>query len=165
MTATHDADYAARDALIQASYIRPNRENAEELGEDALRAYGERVFAAWFDAEIQNKMTKKVYKTATHTPTPIRISDVSAEIAAMGNPSADLMGGGGSVLHNRVWTIAESAAVFFECIRQSYTTADYRNNIGTIPFDKDDKLALDFVTAASNLRSHVFASRCSHLSV
>ena len=89
-----DADYAARDALIQASYIRPNRENAEELGEDALRAYGERVFAAWFDAEIQNKMTKKVYKTATHTPTPIRISDVSAEIAAMGNPSADLMGGG-----------------------------------------------------------------------
>jgi ubiquitin-like 1-activating enzyme E1 B len=149
-------DYLARDARIQASYARPDCTDPAALDGAALRAYGERVFGAWFDAEIQNKMTKKVYKTATHTPTPVRLSAIGGDIAAVGNPTAELMGGGGSVLHSRVWTVAESAAVFFECVRQAYATEDYRNNIGTIPFDKDDKLALDFVTAASNLRSHVF---------
>ena len=58
-------------------------------------------------------------------------------------------------IHNRVWTVAECAAVFFECIRQGYADEDYRNNIGTIPFDKDDKLALDFVTAAMPIKKEI----------
>ena len=37
---------------------------------------------------------------------------------------------------------------------------EYRNNIGLLAFDKDDKLALDFV-AASNLRSTSLAYRCN----
>ena len=150
-----DSGYAARDSLIKLSYVRPDCGDAAAMDDASIRSYAERIFVAWFEAEIQNKMTKNVYKTATHTPTPISLSDIREDVASLG-AAEKLMGGGGSALHNTVWTVAESTAVFFECIVQTYANQDYRSNIGLLSFDKDDRLALDFVTAASNLRSHVF---------
>jgi ubiquitin-like 1-activating enzyme E1 B len=54
----------------------------------------------------------------------------------------------------RTWTLEENLAVF----AYSLDTLAKRSQSGepVIEFDKDDKDTLDFVTAAANLRSHIF---------
>ena len=48
------------------------------------------------------------------------------------------------------WSVEESAAVFIHLIERTYLNPSERSRIGFMEFDKDDALALDFVTAASN---------------
>lgn len=71
-------------------------------------------------------------------------------------PDADLvkLGQSLSVQDQRVWSVEENLAIF--CY--SLDTLSNRAQAGeqTIDFDKDDKDTLDFVSAAANLRSHVF---------
>lgn len=51
---------------------------------------------------------------------------------------------------HQVWSLEENARVFVESIR---LYLDARGDeVGSLPFDKDDELAVDFVTAAANLR-------------
>ncbi|KAK6426906.1 E1 ubiquitin-activating protein uba2 [Oleoguttula sp. CCFEE 5521] len=54
----------------------------------------------------------------------------------------------------RSWTLAENLAVF--CHSLATLTGRVQAGESSIDFDKDDKDTLDFVTSASNLRSHVF---------
>lgn len=63
-----------------------------------------------------------------------------------------------------VWTIAENFAVFASSLKRlsdrleelRATAAASDNAPPVLSFDKDDKDTLDFVAAASNLRSHIF---------
>ncbi|OQO05710.1 hypothetical protein B0A48_09803 [Cryoendolithus antarcticus] len=52
------------------------------------------------------------------------------------------------------WTLVENLAVF--CHSLATLTGRAQAGESSIDFDKDDKDTLDFVTSASNLRSHVF---------
>jgi hypothetical protein len=54
-----------------------------------------------------------------------------------------------------MWSVADNARVFLYSI---YLYHEARaTDVGTAVFDKDDALAVDFVTSASNLRSHCYA--------
>ncbi|KAL5114703.1 E1 ubiquitin-activating protein uba2 [Pleosporales sp. CAS-2024a] len=62
-----------------------------------------------------------------------------------------------------VWNIAENFAVFTDSLRrlstrleESRANTDVGNAAPVLTFDKDDTDTLDFVTAAANLRSHIF---------
>ena len=52
------------------------------------------------------------------------------------------------------WTAQQSAAVFVESVRRTLDTRV--SEIGNMEFDKDDALMMQFVTAASNLRSYCY---------
>jgi len=52
---------------------------------------------------------------------------------------------------HKVWSVEENARVFLEAVRLYHDTRP--DELGASEFDKDDPLAVDFVTAASNLRS------------
>jgi ubiquitin-like 1-activating enzyme E1 B len=52
------------------------------------------------------------------------------------------------------WSVAESAAAFVGAVVRAFETRGLR--AGQLAFDKDDAECIDFVTAASNLRSAVF---------
>jgi ubiquitin-like 1-activating enzyme E1 B len=61
------------------------------------------------------------------------------------------------------WNTAENFAVFVDGLQrlstrleESRASADVGNSAPILTFDKDDVDTLDFVTAAANLRSHVF---------
>ncbi|QIW98853.1 hypothetical protein AMS68_004371 [Peltaster fructicola] len=53
-----------------------------------------------------------------------------------------------------IWTMEENAAVF--CSSLDALKKRVQEGETTIEFDKDDKDTLDFVTAAANLRAHIF---------
>ena len=54
----------------------------------------------------------------------------------------------------RAWSVAENAAAFVGSIERFY--AERGDDVGAATFDKDDPIALDFVTSASNLRGEIF---------
>jgi hypothetical protein len=54
----------------------------------------------------------------------------------------------------QVWSVEESARVFLTAVQRFLDTR--ADEMGSATFDKDDDLAVDFVTAASNLRAGNF---------
>ncbi|KAJ9508023.1 hypothetical protein QJQ45_021359 [Haematococcus lacustris] len=54
-----------------------------------------------------------------------------------------------------VWSVLDAAAVFVRCIELFLTHR--QDQLGSAVFDKDDDLAVEFVTAASNLRAMCYA--------
>lgn len=53
-----------------------------------------------------------------------------------------------------VWTLRENVSVFLQALELFLQTR--QKGIGSLVFDKDDQLAVEFVTAAANLRSFCF---------
>jgi ubiquitin-like 1-activating enzyme E1 B len=58
----------------------------------------------------------------------------------------------GLLKDQRVWSIQESGGVFMMCV----DTLRAQKSSGDLVWDKDDDICLDFVTAAANLRAHIF---------
>jgi ubiquitin-like 1-activating enzyme E1 B len=52
-----------------------------------------------------------------------------------------------------VWSVSENVRVFLRSVESLHKRMKEK---GPIEFDKDDDDALDFVTSASNIRSHIF---------
>ncbi|EER03893.1 ubiquitin-activating enzyme e1b, putative [Perkinsus marinus ATCC 50983] len=51
-----------------------------------------------------------------------------------------------------VWSVAKQARLFVDTVSRIFSSR--RDEIGTMAFSKDDKMAVDFVCAASNMRMH-----------
>ncbi|RLN98749.1 hypothetical protein BBJ28_00017419 [Nothophytophthora sp. Chile5] len=129
---------------------------------EKLRAYGCNVFRGLFDLEIKKKLEMKVYKTATKRPHPLVLEDIvgsdivqaiSLNSAAVKKQKED-----GKVWSDRdVWSVAECVTRFVSCIARVLASEQTRAHLGSYEFDKDDATAMEFVTAAANLRASVFS--------
>ncbi|GAQ81904.1 SMT3/SUMO-activating complex catalytic component UBA2 [Klebsormidium nitens] len=62
---------------------------------------------------------------------------------------------------NQVWSLQENARVFLESVR--LFLEERASEIGSLRFDKDDTLAVEFVTSASNLRDISFGIQTQSL--
>ena len=91
----------------------------------------------------------------SHKPTPLDLNTIDYQ-TNFESTVKKLCNGGGTVNQQVPWSVEESAAVFIHLIEKTYLNQSERSRIGFMEFDKDDALALDFVTAASNLRAHIF---------
>jgi len=115
--------------------------------ENKLSEYGVRVFEAVFNNEIKLKLAMRDgYKGAKKKPTPLSYAEALLQTEG---------GSHGAMADQRVWSLKECVDVFLLSIVKMYAV-DRRGSIGDAAFDKDDALALDFVTASSNLRSFIF---------
>lgn len=56
----------------------------------------------------------------------------------------------------QVWNLKKCAAVFAESISTLKSELSKKEQGDYLVWDKDDKAAMDFVTACSNIRSHIF---------
>lgn len=114
-------------------------------GEDA-RAFAARVFAAVFEADVARLLSMSTLWKERAPPTPLDLRALVPDLAAVDirSPEAD----------QAVWSTAESARAFVGAIVRAFESRRVR--VGELAFDKDDVECLDFVTAASNLRSAVF---------
>lgn len=118
-----------------------------ESSED-LTTYGRNVFRGLFELEIQKKLSMDLYKGAEKVPIAIQYELLDHSIQTEIPPST---------LPDRVvWKVEECAERFIQCIVNMYASPETKDLIGDCVFDKDDVLAMEFVTVASNLRSHVF---------
>jgi ubiquitin-like 1-activating enzyme E1 B len=139
------------ESVTEEAIIYPTSFDSE-----TLRNYALGILRAFYDAEIKKKIAIRNYDDSEHAPTPINIdehlvSDVS------NNEIEKLMGSGGNVLSKDVvWSIEQNINIFVKCVESFWNTSESRENIGSYEFDKDNRNALDFVTASSNLRAHVF---------
>lgn len=97
-----------------------------------------------YSTEIQKQLDMGRYKAAKKTPTCLEASILNAGMASSKTPPSST---------TEIWSPQESVAALAACLRQAEGTA---NEELLEEFDKDDDLAMRFVTAASNLRSSVF---------
>lgn len=111
----------------------------------ALHGAAHQILVKLYADEIEKQLGMGRYKTAKKTPTALEDKTLAAAKATKGAiPSQE---------HKTTdtWSCQECVTEFAACLAE----APYQDQI--LPsFDKDDDLAMRLVTAASNLRSHVF---------
>lgn len=125
----------------------------------ALLEYAQGIFRGLFELEIKKKLEMKVYKTASKSPEPLVLEDILGAKLLQ-----DLTLGDVSTPKEKtktwndrdVWSVAECTKRFFSCIVKMLQSDQARAHLGNYEFDKDDAVAMEFVTAAANLRAAVF---------
>ncbi|KAG5191182.1 putative ubiquitin-activating enzyme [Tribonema minus] len=125
-----------------------------EASADAITAYAAAVLVAQFETEVAKRIGMDVYKGAKRLPEAVAggaLRALAAEYAQAPSRVARKAG-----WDRDVWGVEESAREFSACLHDVYSSAALREHVGSMEFDKDDKIAMRFVTAACNLRSVVF---------
>ncbi|CAN6199621.1 unnamed protein product [Urochloa humidicola] len=131
----------------------------EDLAQYAQRIY-DHVFGYNIETALANEETWKNRKK----PYPIYVRDALPEDAVQQNgssrdhkneeqePSAMVSLG----LRNpqEIWSLADNSRVFLEALKLFFDKRE--KEIGNLVFDKDDQLAVEFVTAAANIRASSF---------
>ena len=132
---------------IDAGESKPS--NNDKVG---LRTTAQEALTALFVTEIEKQIGMDRYKTAEKVPVSISAEDIAKCTASdsddANKPPTEREGYATTDIWNASDCIAEIAACFVEVA--SSTTQPLSE------FDKDDEMAMRFVTAASNLRSYVF---------
>lgn len=114
-------------------------------GDDAVLTNAIRdVLKDLYSTEIQKQLDMGRYKAAKKTPTCLDTSVLDSGITSSQTPPAST---------TEIWSTEESVSALVACLREATGTP---NEELLEEFDKDDDLAMRFVTAASNLRSSVF---------
>ncbi|KAJ1691587.1 hypothetical protein LUZ63_015742 [Rhynchospora breviuscula] len=129
-----------------------------ESPDQYARKIYDHVFGSNIKAALSNEETWKNRKR----PRPIYVSDVLPEEERNGGvhsedgmgliPSA--MGSLGLKNPQDIWNLSENTRVFLEAVKLFFEKRE--KEIGNLTFDKDDQLAVEFVTAAANIRASSF---------
>ncbi|GLI62191.1 hypothetical protein VaNZ11_004782 [Volvox africanus] len=132
-------------------------------GESSLE-YAARVFERVYTWDIEQLCGVKELWEKRPPPKPMRIGELlpdTERAAVQAVLAAAIAKGQGSAsralgLNNasQKWTPSQNAAVLLLAIAMYHDMR--KEEVGSASFDKDDDLALDFVTAASNLRSSCY---------
>jgi ubiquitin-like 1-activating enzyme E1 B len=109
----------------------------------------QKVLETLYHVEIQKQLDMGRYKTSQTTPMPLPLDIIQQACCSNGNKK-NTSSSSSSSSTTAIWTLAECLTVLVEGIVQTTATKPLQT------FDKDDDFAMKFVTAASNLRSHVF---------
>mmetsp|Transcript_95713 Transcript_95713/g.143373 ORF Transcript_95713/g.143373 Transcript_95713/m.143373 type:complete len:637 (-) Transcript_95713:292-2202(-) len=118
--------------------------NSRSDHDQELATAGAALLEALYHTEIQKQLDMGRYKAAKKTPTPLQYSLIEAS-SAEDNPNRNNT--------NAIWSIQNCLSEFQHLLQRATAAASTEL---LEAFDKDDDLAMRFVAAASNLRSHVF---------
>lgn len=116
--------------------------------EATVRNAARDLVSALYIEEIEKQSSTGRYKTAKKAPKALDRVSVESGTAPAAVPPFMMTG----YKHTHVWSCAECVTVFVSCL----IDASSGNSPILAEFDKDDDLAMRFITAASNLRSFVF---------
>ncbi|KAH8556244.1 hypothetical protein BGW37DRAFT_5317 [Umbelopsis sp. PMI_123] len=145
---TSDENAQEIEALARES--EELRNIKEAMGSDV---YGKSVFDKIFTRDIQRLLSMEdMWKNRT-APTPLAYSELTATTTT---DSSSVVNG---LKDQHIWSVRECFDMFMDSLTRLSTRLldakkDNPNNV--LIFDKDDDDAMDFVTAASNLRSTIF---------
>ncbi|CAL8466635.1 g6171 [Coccomyxa elongata] len=163
-----------------------NKEEGEEAREEgpsaflrqdgeSVEAYAARIFKRVFTDDIENVLTMEDLWENRDPPSPLKLDEILAPSATGVGDSAASNGNAATIARSngsahaagdsackalgltdahRVWNLRENAQVFLESIRQFLEGRP--GEVGEAVFDKEDDLAVEFVTAASNLRAAAY---------
>lgn len=136
----------------------------ERRNDEDVQSYGRRIYDHVFGYNIEMALSnEETWKNRTR-PKPIYCRDVLSDNQQNGNldkcgscsdlASVSAMASLGLKNPQDVWSLAENSKVFLEALKSFFLKRD--KEIGSLTFDKDDQLAVEFVTAAANVRAASF---------
>jgi ubiquitin-like 1-activating enzyme E1 B len=150
-TSEGDSDVAVTDA-DNAEEVVKLREEAQALKK--IRSligtsdFAQAVFDKVFYEDIERLRSMSEMWQSRTPPTSLKFDSLKAETDLFKQGQAL------SLQDQRAWSVEENLAVF--CYSLDILSNRAQSGEQDMSFDKDDKDTLDFVSAAANLRSHVF---------
>ncbi|XP_062188775.1 SUMO-activating enzyme subunit 2-like isoform X2 [Phragmites australis] len=132
--------------------------------DENLEQYAQRIYDHVFGYNIEVALANEETWKNRKRPYPIYVRDALPEEAVQQNggsrdckneeqePSA--MGSLGLRNPQEIWSLADNSRVFLEALKLFFEKRE--KEIGNLIFDKDDQLAVEFVTAAANIRASSF---------
>lgn len=158
------------DLNIRSSDGASSSENPDDAFEhrtdEDVEQYGRRIYDHVFGYNIETALGNEETWKNRNKPKPIYSSDVLPEklTSQNGNFEKDCPNGDPSLasampslgLKNPqdIWSLLENTRVFLEALKLFFRKRE--KDIGSLIFDKDDQLAVEFVTAAANIRAASF---------
>ncbi|XP_032781297.2 SUMO-activating enzyme subunit 2 isoform X2 [Daphnia magna] len=108
-----------------------------------------KLFGKFFCDDIKYLLSMDKLWTKRTPPTPLSWDNIPEEISDQQ---------GGLIKDQKVWSPAECVQAMVSSIKILYQRSKELNGEESfLVWDKDDEASMDFVTACSNLRSHVFS--------
>ncbi|XP_073270849.1 SUMO-activating enzyme subunit 2-like isoform X2 [Primulina huaijiensis] len=159
----NDLNVRSSDASVSSE---PTEDVFERKIDENIEKYARRIYDHVFGYNIEVALSNEETWKNRKRPRPIYIKDVLP---------AELIGQNGNLEKNSVpgdtssvsamaslnlknpqglWSLKENSKVFLEAVRLFF--AKREKEIGNMIFDKDDQLAVEFVTAAANIRASSF---------
>ena len=152
--ATKSSSSSSTETEAEQSVTEIAAQRPTVFDQQTLRDYAKGVLRAFFTTKMHQELEAREFKI--RDPIPF---DFNGSVDTLYTTDvSDLMHTGGSALQQTVWTVSENASVFVRCIEEMWNEEN-RISIGSYEFDKDNRTALDFVIAASNLRASVFSMK------
>ena len=141
-----------------AEEIKKLREEATALQKiresSKSHSFAQLIFDKVFKDDVKRLLSMEEMWISRKPPTPLSWDALHQEVTTSG-----IQGDRVTLQHQKVWTPAESFAVFVDGVKrlQRRMNAENRPTGETVlSFDKDDADTMDFVAASANLRSHLF---------
>ncbi|XP_020108173.1 SUMO-activating enzyme subunit 2 isoform X1 [Ananas comosus] len=152
----HSGDGNSQSEHAQDVFVRNPHEDLEQ--------YGRRIYDHVFGYNIEVALTNEETWKNRQRPRPVYINDLLPDKLVHRNgysedcKTEDLTPSAMSSLNLKnpqdVWSLAENSRIFLESLRLFFEKRE--KDIGCLTFDKDDQLAVEFVTAAANIRASSF---------
>lgn len=154
VTPTSNEDGAVSNDPDEAQFFEIRRGESK-------KAYAERVFDRIFGQNIETALQNEDTWKVRRRPVPLFLDKVLTGDHAVttngGCSSEGTISASASLgLKNpqETWSVKDNARVFLESVQLFLVKRS--KDVGKLVFDKDDQLAVEFVTAAANLRAHSF---------
>ncbi|KAL8060363.1 hypothetical protein ABFS82_02G020400 [Erythranthe guttata] len=158
------------DLNVRSSDASSSSQQTEDVFErknnEDIELYGKKIFDHVFGYNIELALSNEDTWKNRHKPRPIYSKDISpielphqngnqAKISVGGDiSSVSAMASMGLKNPQDLWSLNENSAVFLEALKLFFSKRE--KEIGNLSFDKDDQLAVEFVTAAANIRASSF---------
>ncbi|XP_061958898.1 SUMO-activating enzyme subunit 2 isoform X3 [Populus nigra] len=155
------------DLNVRSNDACSSSENTNDVFEwrddEDFEQYGRRIYDHVFGYNIELALSDEETWKKRSKPRPIYIRDVLPDKMTQQNgnvdktddlSSASAMASLGLKNPQDIWSLVENTRVFLEALKLFFTNR--KKEIGNLSFDKDDQLAVEFVTAAANIRAASF---------
>ncbi|XP_078435462.1 SUMO-activating enzyme 2 isoform X2 [Wolffia australiana] len=143
---------------------KPIKDIFERKPDEDFAQYGNKIFDHVFGHNIEAALVNKETWKNRNMPKPIYIKDVllsndTQKNGALSNcgidgPEVSAAQSLGLKNSQEIWSLADNGRVFLESLR--LFLGKRHQEIGNLVFDKDDQLAVEFVTSAANIRAISF---------
>ncbi|CAH1450285.1 unnamed protein product [Lactuca virosa] len=156
------------DLNVRSNDTASSSDNSEDVFEckkdEDMEQYANRIYNHVFGHNIESALSNEETWKNRNKPRPIYVKDVLTDEPLQqqnGNLETDnnvstlsAMSYLGLKNPQDIWSLKENSRVFFAALKLFFSKR--HKEIGNLSFDKDDHMAVEFVTAAANIRAASF---------
>ncbi|GMY05726.1 SUMO-activating enzyme subunit 2 [Fagus crenata] len=158
------------DLNVRSTDASSSSKHAEDVFErrtdEDIEQYGRRIYDHVFGYNIETALSNEETWKNRNRPKPIYSREVLHDELAQQNGNVDkdcaaddlssvsAMASLAMKNPQDIWSLMENSRIFLEAFKLFFMKRE--KEIGNLTFDKDDQLAVEFVTAAANIRASSF---------